>query len=212
MCIRDRAKRALLIGINYTGQQGELSGCQNDCLNMVEYIKDVHGFQDENITLLMDTNGYVQPTKENIVNAYRQLVASTEPGDAVFCHYSGHGGKLIDDDGDEKDGYDETLIPVDYESAGQIRDDELFSTLIGPLKAGVVMTCVMDCCHSGTVLDLPYVFVADGEHEGMEIPADFDFAALQGLFQTFVAAQQGTSQDPMSMLLNAAVSQCCTLM
>jgi hypothetical protein len=37
-------------------------------------------------------------------------------GDAVFTHYSGHGGKLRDDDGDEKDGYDETLVPVDYTS------------------------------------------------------------------------------------------------
>ena len=28
-----------------------------------------------------------------------QLVADSEPGDCCFCHYSGHGGKLRDDDG-----------------------------------------------------------------------------------------------------------------
>ena len=32
-------KRALMIGINYTGQQGQLSGCHNDVGNMMEYIK-----------------------------------------------------------------------------------------------------------------------------------------------------------------------------
>ena len=36
----DGTRRALLIGINYTGHsQGVLSGCHNDVLNMVEYIK-----------------------------------------------------------------------------------------------------------------------------------------------------------------------------
>lgn len=71
---------------------------------MIEYIKDVHGFQDENITVLMDKDGYIQPTMDNILNAYRTLVQKAQAGDAVFCHYSGHGGKLRDDDGEEKDG------------------------------------------------------------------------------------------------------------
>lgn len=41
------------------------------------------------------------------------------------------------------DGYDETLVPLDYASAGQIRDDDLFKDLVCPLKKGVTMTCLM---------------------------------------------------------------------
>ena len=34
------------------------------------------------------------------------------------------------------DGYDETLIPVDFQKAGQIIDDDLFKILITPLPRG----------------------------------------------------------------------------
>jgi len=50
---------------------------------------DVHGFKDENITVLMDDGVNTSPTKENILNAYRTLVAESQPGDVAFCHYSG---------------------------------------------------------------------------------------------------------------------------
>lgn len=59
----------------------------------------------------------------------------------MFCHYSGHGGKLRDDDSDEADGWDETLVPVDYEKAGQLRDDDVFSHLVGGMPKDVAMTC-----------------------------------------------------------------------
>lgn len=85
-------RRAILIGINYIGApSGVLSGCHNDVKNMLEYIKDVHGFQDENCTILLDDGVHTAPTKANILAAYRKIVAETQPGDAVFAHYSGHG-------------------------------------------------------------------------------------------------------------------------
>lgn len=183
-------KRAVLIGINYVGSSAELSGCHNDVNNMVKYIKDVHGFEDENIVLLMDDGEHTEPTKDNIIEAWKTLVGSVEEGDAVFCHYSGHGCKVEDDNGDEEDGFDETLVPVDYQSEGFIRDDDIFKILVGPLPAGSTMTAVMDCCHSGTVLDLPFVFTARAENDDggeMEFQEDFNFDHLGKLHGIFSA-------------------------
>jgi hypothetical protein len=172
---KKNTQRALLIGINYTGQDGQLSGCHHDVNNVAKYLMEVESFKKENITILMDDGKNKNPTKSNILTAYKRLVRACKDGDVVFCHYSGHGGRVHDDNGDEEDGYDETLIPVDYAKAGQIRDDELLKTLIHPMPAGVNMTCLMDCCHSGTVLDLPYRFVADGESEEMEMNEKVNF-------------------------------------
>jgi hypothetical protein len=77
-------RRAVMVGINYVGQQGELSGCHNDVGNMKEYIKDIHGFHESNITVLMDDGKHTNPTRDNILKAYSDLVAASQPGDAVF--------------------------------------------------------------------------------------------------------------------------------
>lgn len=169
-------KIALLIGINYVGQSGELSGCHNDVLNMVEYLKDVHGFEDESITLLMDDGENTAPTKKNIANAYRKLTRDAEAGDCVYLHYSGHGVRVTDRDGDEEDGKDECLVPVDFQTKGIISDDALVKILVKPLKAGVFVTSLMDCCHSGTILDLPYSFKA-GETDMHEVEG-FNFGKI----------------------------------
>jgi len=174
-------KRAVMIGINYVGQNGELAGCHNDVLNMKEYLMDVHEFEEENMTILMDDGVHDDPTRDNILSAYEWVVRESLPGDVVYLHYSGHGGKLRDDDNDEADGYDETLIPLDYQSAGQIRDDDLLRRLVIPMAEGVFVTSVMDCCHSGTVLDLPYNFRGDGSQESMQETDGFDFGKIVGI-------------------------------
>ncbi|CAB9529489.1 Metacaspase-1 [Seminavis robusta] len=157
------ARRALLVGINYVGQNGQLRGCHNDVLHMQDYLIHVHGFPPRDILVLMDDHGakHHAPTREKIVRALRHLVSVSQPGDAVFFHYSGHGGYLSPDFNSfktqQKD-YDQTLIPLDHSRAGQIRDFSLFHHFVQPMKAGVIVTCLIDACHSGSVLDLPYSF------------------------------------------------------
>ena len=73
---------------------------------------------------------------------------------------------------------DEALVPVDYSTAGVILDDTLLEILVCPLPKGAVMTCFIDCCHSGTMLDLPYGFLADGNMEEMQLDPDYNFHPL----------------------------------
>ena len=157
--------RAVLVGINYTGQaQGVLNGCVNDVKMMRDYIKST-GYTDGNIRVLADdldlTN--TAPTGSEIVKALAWLVKGAKKGDSLFFHYSGHGSQQKDDTGDEADGMDETLVPLDYAENGCITDDTLFQLMVAPLPAGVSLTCVFDCCHSGTILDLPFLFSATEE-------------------------------------------------
>ncbi len=50
---------------------------------------DVWGFEEGNITVLMDDGEHENPTRENILGAYKKIVEESQPGDVVFCHYSG---------------------------------------------------------------------------------------------------------------------------
>jgi len=150
------ARRALLIGINYVGQQGELSGCHNDVKNIKQYLIRKEGFQEKDMLILMDDGRQHAPTRQNIMEAFDRITQYSKAGDVVFIHYSGHGGKIRDTSGDEADGYDETLIPLDFKQAGQIVDDEIYSRFVTKMPGNVTVVVVMDCCHSGTVLDLPY--------------------------------------------------------
>jgi len=181
----DGTKRALLIGINYVGQEGELSGCHNDVNNMKHYLKVVEGFQESEMMILMDDNIHTNPTRDNIMKSFQKLAESSKPGDSCFLHYSGHGGKIRDTNNDEDDKFDETLVPVDYNTAGQIRDDDLFKSLVQIIPQGVLLTCIMDSCHSGSVLDLPYKYVADGRQTDMTLDGKFDMTHLQNLAHNF---------------------------
>lgn len=157
-------RKALLIGINYFGQRGQLRGCINDVRNMTSYLSEHFGYRREDMVILTDDqqNPMSQPTKQNILRAMHWLVKDARPNDSLFFHYSGHGGQTKDLDGDEPDGYDEVIYPVDFRQRGHITDDEMHRIMVQPLQAGVRLTAIFDSCHSGTALDLPYIYSTQG--------------------------------------------------
>lgn len=157
-------KLALLIGINYTNSDAELNGCINDVHKMRDFLINHCQFKEENIILLTDDTPQ-KPTAMNILRQIGKLIVSAyyNESEEIFIHYSGHGTYIQDKDGDEDDQKDEALVPVDYQTAGLITDD-LLHDYFSYLPAKCKCVCLFDCCHSGTMLDLPYRYVKEEDN------------------------------------------------
>lgn len=111
----------------------------------------------ENVVAEEDPDPVKRPTKYNMRMALYWLIQGVQPGDSLVFHYSGHGSQQRNYSGDEVDGYDETLCPTDFETQGMIVDDEINATIVRPLPRGAKLHAIIDACHSGTVLDLPFL-------------------------------------------------------
>lgn len=154
-------KKALLVGCNYPGSKAQLNGCVNDVGTWEKMLKSKCGFTDRDILKLTDKghSDYQRfPVRANILGGVRWLVDGAIPGDMLFFQFSGHGGQRESKDCSEADGMDEVLLPTDYMEAGVIVDHELFDVLCVPLPSGCKLTVILDCCHSGSALDLPFVW------------------------------------------------------
>ncbi|PIN21456.1 Metacaspase involved in regulation of apoptosis [Handroanthus impetiginosus] len=152
-------KRAVLCGVNYYGQRCKLNGSVNDAKCMKFFLTQKLGFPSDSIIVLTEeeSDPFRIPTKNNIRMALQWLVQGCQSGDSLVFYYSGHGSQQYDLSGDELDGYDETLWPVDHQYEGKISDDEINATIVRPLPRGAKLHAIIDACHSGTILDLPFV-------------------------------------------------------
>ncbi|KAG0322198.1 Ca(2+)-dependent cysteine protease [Linnemannia gamsii] len=176
-------RRAVLIGINYTGHANALHGCVNDTAIMKGFLQD-RGFEDDKIRILTDDQVGTcwMPTRENILENLKWLIRDAKKNDSYFLHYSGHGGQIQDFDGDETAGFDNCIFPLDHTETGVITDDELHNMLVKALPPGVRLTAVFDCCHSGSALDLPYLYASTGYIRGSSALANLGHELVEGNF------------------------------
>lgn len=152
-------RKSLLIGCNYTNSHHELRGCHSDVENMAEFLR-YRGYSSSNQVILRDDlPGPSYPSHDNILRALSWLVST--PNSINFLHYSGHGGQ--EPDRNRTTGFDDTICPVDFETAGQINSTTLHERLVSALAPGSSLFIVLDCCHSGSAVELPFVYRTDDE-------------------------------------------------
>lgn len=150
-----RDKRALVIGIGKQQDKAWTTIHGDRDVKIITSMLRSCGYDD--ITTLTDE----QAVKSAIVNSIKQLTARCSVGDIVYIHFSGHGQRMTDIDGDETaDRYDEAWIPYDAyrkycdEDKGDkhLSDDELHALLTDMRrKVGTQgnIVVVVDACYSG---------------------------------------------------------------
>ncbi|RFU23979.1 Acting on peptide bonds (peptidase), partial [Scytalidium lignicola] len=201
-------RKALLIGINYFDQREQLRGCINDVKNMSTFLNENFGYRREDMVILTDDqrNPMSQPTKKNMLRAMHWLVKDARPNDSLFFHYSGHGGQTEDLDGDEEDGYDEVIYPVDFKQVGHIVDDDMHRIMVQPLQPGVRLTAIFDSCHSGTALDLPYIYSTQGILKEHNFAKDAGIGLLNAISSYSRGDLDGVARSVMGIITKATVN------
>ena len=165
-----QSQRALLIGIDtYTAEAQrktaladsvsddergsvrgwtDLDGAVNDAQALRALLTTRFGFAEENVRLLLNADA----TRKGILQALRDLIDASGPGDTVVFMYAGHGSQVTNTASTEPDGQDESIVPADSRlGALDIRDKELRVLFNELLTKGVQLTIIFDSCHSGSV-------------------------------------------------------------
>ncbi|XP_030512411.1 metacaspase-1-like [Rhodamnia argentea] len=153
-------KRAVLCGVSYKKRKYELKRTVNDVRHMKELLIRTFGFLEENILVLTEEekDERRRPTRKNILDAFQWLLRDCRSGYSLVFFFSGHNLQHPESDGDELDGFDESICPVDFTIEGVILDNEINSAIVRPLPKGVTLHALVVSCHSGNVLELPYAY------------------------------------------------------
>lgn len=156
-----QTKRALLVGIS---DYESFKVKQNQ-----EVWTNIHGVNDIDLLYsILKNQHYIikkltnkDATAKKIRKELKNLISSCKAGDLVYLHFSCHGQPYEDMDGDEEDGWDESLVPYDanksyikgvYEGENHILDDELY-TYFQRIRESIgkegFLCVIIDACHSG---------------------------------------------------------------
>lgn len=135
---------AYLHGNNAYPGASALSGCVNDAELWSRTLSEKRKYR-----------GLIFPDadKQTLLHNLEESVRYANEGNLVVWFYSGHGTQVRDYDREEGDGWDEAIVPIDFQKSGFITDDQIRYYLT-QLKPGIGFTVIMDCCFSGTITRL----------------------------------------------------------
>lgn len=163
-----KGKRIALIsiGCNYPNSRYTLRGCANDAVDFSTTIVQLCDQSNIFVKLFLslDSNGGNFPSRQHILGLLGQVINDCNNGrySGFVFYFAGHGFQIPDNNGDESDRKDESVLGADGRI---IKDDEFFQQL-SHLKKGKEAIFVFDCCHSGSMLDLPRVPIGGDKSPG----------------------------------------------
>src|SRR5215212_6441550 len=162
-CSIAQTKHALIFAIgNYPAKNGWTTISSITDVSFIKTALARQGFEEKNIKVIQDAAA----TSQGVSGALKNLVndANVKAGDIVVIHFSSHGEQVQDDNNDETDGFDETIVTYNAvlprlskdfqkDQAEYFRDDQ-FGNYINQLRSKLGrdgdVVVFMDACHSGT--------------------------------------------------------------
>jgi outer membrane murein-binding lipoprotein Lpp len=133
-----------------------LLGCKNDAREMSR-LAEARGFAERELLLDQDA------THDRVVQKLQEIalrLKGLNDGGTFFFTFAGHGSFKGDEDSDELDSQDETLMLHDF----ALLDDELRLDVWPRFDANVRVVMIADSCHSGTVHTVPALSAAKTEY------------------------------------------------
>jgi hypothetical protein len=142
--------------------------------------------------MLRDDIPNQMPTRQNIITNLANLAKNSSSLKELWIHYSGHGSQIKNKDGTEVSGYDSILVPIDYKTKGYILDTDILE-IIKTIKCRTIL--LFDCCHSGTICDLPWCFVYSSQNTYSRIQNNNVIISNPNIFMFSGCKDMQTSAD-----------------
>lgn len=176
---------ALLIGINFYLTEKHLNGCVQDVKLMKQYLEAELQSSVQIGTLTASTPSdskslvpiekpEMWPTYKNVISRMEEITSRAKSGDFVYIHYSGHGTRkpvaTIRSSGHrDSNKHDLAMVLFDEEKGSRyFWGFDLAKKLKVMVEKGLLVTLVLDCCHSGSsARGSPHVF-NDGGVRGID--------------------------------------------
>lgn len=159
---------AVMIAMNYSWTDFPLEGCVNDIRSSTDKLQAHYHLHSADLLLERDA------TRAGILRHLTDMVQQAGAGDQLYIQYSGHGADWDIMEGRKQESFAHKwlgwkqeaqhvcIIPADYATAGTIGERELHECLVeGLAGSGASLVCVMDCCYSGSDLELQHNYRYD---------------------------------------------------
>ncbi|KAI5918582.1 caspase domain-containing protein [Camillea tinctor] len=138
---------AILLGVEIPRHSPDhpLRGAVEDVVAIKHYLSSSSTPTDVTVLTTQSPNTAHLPTYENVVKALQHVIRCATRGDYIYIHFSGHGTRM-------KDGLALVLFDPGPLSSKYLYGEVLRSAINQMVIKGMLVTLVLDCCFSGSVL------------------------------------------------------------